>query len=54
MIRRCKVFCKRRLANRKSLMEKIKAEILCSRKLLTVNFNKSSSFNIVSWTSQST
>jgi hypothetical protein len=53
MIHRCKVFCRRRLANRKSLIEKIKAEMLCSRRLLTVNFNKSSSFNIVSWTSQS-
>jgi hypothetical protein len=48
MVRFRKVFCKRMLANRKSLIEKIKAEMPLCRRLLTVNFNKSSSFNMVS------
>jgi hypothetical protein len=48
-----KVVCKRRWADHKSLMAKIKAEMPLIRKLLTVNFNKLSSFNMVSWSLQS-
>jgi hypothetical protein len=44
----CNMFCKQRLADRKSLMENIKAEMPLCRRLLTVNFNKSSNFNMVS------
>jgi hypothetical protein len=43
-----KVVCKQRWADHKSLIVKIKAEMPLICKLLTVNFNKLLSFNMVS------
>jgi hypothetical protein len=44
----CKVDCKHRLANHRSLIAKIKAEMPRCLRLLMVNFNKLSSFHIES------